>query len=596
MSFEVLQPISDTNPIPVAIMSGSGGGGGSTTDREFVVTTYRAKSAFTGASIGDTITGTQIYDVSTSTPSLLTTIWFNQSTSLALVSAPSAANIEVVGAAALTDTQLRATPVPVSGTVTANTGLAQPLTDAQIRATALPVSGPLTDSQIRASALPVSGPLTDTQLRATALPVSAATLPLPTGAATETTLAALNTKTPALGAAAPAASSPVSLPNDVTVGAAASIAALNIDLLTGNASGWYDAANFHSVAIQIIGGAGISAGAIIFEQTNDITNAAAGNVWPVEEITTLTPTPNIAAITIAASTIRMFSGQAIGRYFRVRVSTAFAGGTVQAVAVFSQLPYNRMVQTVHQATAANLNFTLAALPALIAGVANIGYVGLQIPLSVADVASAALTTTTTTAAFTPGFGCSYEVNIPVTAVTGTTPTLDVSIEESDDAGASWYKVYDFPRITAVGMYRSPKLPFTGNRVRYVQTVGGTTPSFTRAVNRLQMSDRVDYVRQLVDRTIVLTTLNSTTVSINAQNCKNVQLQINIGAATTVPSIQLQGSDDGGLTWYNIGTALAAVASSTVQQVATIVNAQLLRALVSAAGTGVTAGYVLVKGF
>jgi hypothetical protein len=42
-------------------------------------------------------------------------------------------------------------------------------------------------------------------------PVSAASLPLPAGAATETTLAALNTKTPAIGQALMAASSPVVL-------------------------------------------------------------------------------------------------------------------------------------------------------------------------------------------------------------------------------------------------------------------------------------------------------------------------------------------------------------------------------------------------
>jgi hypothetical protein len=52
----------------------------------------------------------------------------------------------------LTDTQLRATAVPVSGTVTAS----GPLTDTQLRATAVPVSGTVT----------ASGPLTDTQLRA----------------------------------------------------------------------------------------------------------------------------------------------------------------------------------------------------------------------------------------------------------------------------------------------------------------------------------------------------------------------------------------------------------------------------------------------
>lgn len=47
-----------------------------------------------------------------------------------------------------------------------------PLTNTELRAAAVPVSGPLTDAQIRATALPVSGPLTDAQLRAATLPVS----------------------------------------------------------------------------------------------------------------------------------------------------------------------------------------------------------------------------------------------------------------------------------------------------------------------------------------------------------------------------------------------------------------------------------------
>lgn len=68
------------------------------------------------------------------------------------------------GAVGLTDAELRATPVPVSGTVTA-TG---PLTDAQLRAVAVPVSGtvtatgPLTDAQLRATPVPVSGTVTTT--------------------------------------------------------------------------------------------------------------------------------------------------------------------------------------------------------------------------------------------------------------------------------------------------------------------------------------------------------------------------------------------------------------------------------------------------
>lgn len=62
----------------------------------------------------------------------------------------------------VTDAQLRAQPVGVSG----------PLTNAELRNLAVAVSGPLTDGQLRASAVPVSGPLTDTQLRASSVPVS----------------------------------------------------------------------------------------------------------------------------------------------------------------------------------------------------------------------------------------------------------------------------------------------------------------------------------------------------------------------------------------------------------------------------------------
>lgn len=223
--------------------------------------------------------------------------------------------------------------------------------------------------------------------------------------------------------------------------------------------------------------------------------------------------------------------------------------------------------------------------------ANMGAPGLS-----ADGASAALTSTTTTAAFTPAFGISYEVNIPVTAVTGTNPTMDVGIDESDDTAGNWIRVYDFPRITAVGMYRSPKLPLTGNRLRYVQTLGGATPSFTRAINRLQCSDAAEPIRQLVDRTVVLTTSGSATQSLNIQNCRNVQLVVNIGAATTPPALQLDGSDDNGAMWYPLGTPLTAVANSTVQLTINNIQAQLLRARVSTAGSAVTAGYVTVKGF
>ncbi len=56
--------------------------------------------------------------------------------------APTLAALENINATTggLTDTQLRATAVPISGTVTADTGLTQPLTDSQLRATQVPVA------------------------------------------------------------------------------------------------------------------------------------------------------------------------------------------------------------------------------------------------------------------------------------------------------------------------------------------------------------------------------------------------------------------------------------------------------------------------
>lgn len=134
----------------------------------------------------------------------------------------------------VTNTELRAVPLPVSGTVGVSGTLpvSGPLTDTQLRASGVPVTGsfyPATQPVSLATApttpvtgtfwqslQPVSGPLTDTQLRALAVavsiasmpttpvtgtfwqalqPVSVASLPLPSGASTEATLALIKAKT-----------------------------------------------------------------------------------------------------------------------------------------------------------------------------------------------------------------------------------------------------------------------------------------------------------------------------------------------------------------------------------------------------------------
>lgn len=219
---------------------------------------------------------------------------------------------------------------------------------------------------------------------------------------------------------------------------------------------------------------------------------------------------------------------------------------------------------------------------------------LGLPLTVADQASAALTTTTTATAVTPASGITYNVNVPVTAVSGTSPTLDFSIEESDDAGTNWYKVYDFPRITAVGMYRSPLLKLRGNRVRYVQTVGGTSPSFTRSINRLQANVSQQQTIQLIDRTIVPNTLSSTSATLLIEGCTDFNLSVRCTAQTTAATIDLQISDDN-TNWFTVPSTSITTAVGTVRISATNVLAKFARAIVTAAGTGITLGELTLKG-
>lgn len=193
------------------------------------------------------------------------------------------------GSGALTDAQLRASPVPVSvaGVATAANqateigglaaifarqadGTQHTIVDGSVAVTGMfwqatqPVSGPLTDAQLRAVPVPVSGTvtvnlgLTDVQLRATAVPVSAAALPLPTGASTEATLALIKAKTDNLDVALStravtgltdtqlrAAAVPVSIAATVTTketrsatGTQTSVAgsAVSVTLLASNAS------------------------------------------------------------------------------------------------------------------------------------------------------------------------------------------------------------------------------------------------------------------------------------------------------------------------------------------------------------------------
>ena len=446
----------------------------------------------------------------------------------------------------------------------------------------------------------------DVQSVAVTVPVSAASLPLPTGASTETTLAAVSGKLPAtLGQKTMANSMAVVLPSDqvvpvsqnetYTTGALTLSLANNIfNAVAGPNS--TDALGFKTGSVQLVTNA--TTGSLIFEHSNDNINY---QPMPVFRADSASPNAIVAAFTpVSSSFVYHFPIKA--RYIRCRIATAL-NQNAQAFLRLSQESWTPIVPQVVNATAANLNATVSgsltsagtvSTVTTVTTVASVTSGNTGIPLIVVDVASAALTTTTTTGTLTPTNGVAYQVVIPVTVVGGTNPTLDVSIEESDDSGTNWVRVYDFPRITAVGVYRSGPIKLRGNRVRYVQTVGGTTPSFTRSIQRLQRSDTIFSRLTMINRTIDPNTLNSTSTVLYCDGASEFNYYVRCTAQTTAATIQIQFSDDN-TNWYSPATATLTTINGIVKGNIADEYWRFARAIVTAPGTGITLGEFSLKG-
>ena len=121
----------------------------------------------------------------------------------------------------------------------------------------------------------------------------------------------------------------------------------------------------HSFYIQVNASSGISAGQVILEGSNDNANWA--TVPYVDGGAASAAFFTGAAVTIAASTTRFFEGPVTFRYLRLRISTAFAGGTVSATARLSAAPYSSGAYAAVQATASNLKAAATPTPATSGG-------------------------------------------------------------------------------------------------------------------------------------------------------------------------------------------------------------------------------------
>lgn len=210
-------------------------------------------------------------------------------------------------------------------------------------------------------------------------------------------------------------------------------------------------------------------------------------------------------------------------------------------------------------------------------------------------------TTVTTSATSGGFNSlnyrAASFQLKVGTVTGTTPTLDYSIEESFD-GTLWFKTYDFPRITSSNeVHRTPMIKFIGQYYRYVRTVTGTLPSFS-SVQIVKINNTLEgnYFRNFIDRTLAPNTASSATPSYLVEGCRSFNLIVSMnGGGSVMPTITLQGSEDS-VNWFAISTGLLGVISSSVSIASTVgLSCRYVRAIVTGAGTGSTLNSITIKG-
>ena len=415
---------------------------------------------------------------------------------------------------------------------------------------------------------------------------------LPTGAATETTLAAINTKTPALGSAASAASQPVVIASDQIVPVSTSAFATSGSIAAVSTSVTVNTSGYSACAIDL---RGTFVATLQFQGTIDGTTWISLNGIPYGSAQNVAL---VASSTTAGAWLVQCSGCT-----QVRVtSSAYTSGTVTVNLRSTSATgwaYSAPVGATNSVAIASGTVTTVATVTTCATVTTVGSVTSDnlASATTADVASAAITTTTTSANVATTNQQSVSFLVTVSVVSGTSPTMDVVVQETYD-GTNYYDIYHFERITASGQYYSPVMKLSGIGIRYVRTIGGTTPSFTNGVTRISRAGNSSLVRRSFDRTIAPNTLSSTTPAIMVDGCDEIQLTVSMAAGGTVaPVFGLQASEDNA-NWCNFQSSLVTITGtpSVTSCVAGTVGymPKYIRGYVSTAGTGAAINWVCLK--
>lgn len=338
--------------------------------------------------------------------------------------------------------------------------------------------------------------------------------------------------------------------------------------LNGTPTAATDVSNYRCASVQkTVAGTNTE----IFEESND-------GVTYTSAVCSLNG--NIAQAPLVSSAAGgLFSCPIHTKFFRTRIS-AFTSGSTTDNTYFFPVTCESLAQRAVSVTGT----------ATISGSVNQG-----IQVFGTQVASAARTTTGNSGFITQGAPNNSSIfAVLVTAVSGTNPTLDVTVNETADNGVSnLIKRYDFDRITATGQFQSGPLQITSNKFELSWVIGGTTPSFTFSIASLQGNTYFPLSLRLIDRTIVPATAASTSSSLNIDGCKSLTAWIDLSAVVAAPTFSLDVSEDG-TKYAPTGVILSPTTAAPTQVASTTSMGKLARLRVVTADAAATLNFASIR--
>ncbi|HEY9659866.1 MAG TPA: hypothetical protein V6C65_15525 [Allocoleopsis sp.] len=169
--------------------------------------------------------------------------------------------------------------------------------------------------------------------------------------------------------------------------------------------------------------------------------------------------------------------------------------------------------------------------------------------SATDVSGTFTTTGNTSAIDASGYG-SIGFTLNVSAASGTTPTLDLDLQTSNDGVNDWTTQYEVERFTTTGSYVAARHSLQARYYRYLYTISGTSPSFTFTIRTDLKASSAPIIRNFKKyNDLNMNSSNNFSSTVSLEGCSWSTVTLTRGAGGAGVSIVAQYSNDGS-NWVN----------------------------------------------